>query len=159
LTNRIHIDAPTGVIEVEGEKEFVEAQLDKLMPLIQACGFGTRPTSQTGQQDNAQNSVVGDPASSPTASEGVSQDGKKKPKRSTKIPPKGQSCADRITVLRNEGFFKTKKTPAEIAKGLEVKGWHHTTSQAGAAAVNMFKRDDLQRTKDGKAWVYFWDRD
>mgnify|MGYP001105887769 CR=1 FL=1 len=34
MTNRIHIDAPAGIVDLEGEKEFVEGMLSKLFPLI-----------------------------------------------------------------------------------------------------------------------------
>ncbi|MCV3736372.1 hypothetical protein OCK02_09160 [Rhizobium sp. TRM96647] len=43
MTNRVHIDAPAGVIEIEGEKDFVEGLLAKLFPLIEEVGFGSRP--------------------------------------------------------------------------------------------------------------------
>lgn len=160
MTNRIHIDAPTGVIEVEGEKEFVEAQLDKLMPLIQACGFGTRPSigtretepvsgiapPVTGSDDEASGSDA--PASS-----------RKKLKRGGKATPKGHSCADRMLVLKGEGYFKTQRTPAEIVEALGKKGWTHNTSQVSAAGGNMFTRGDILRTKVGKGFAYYWDRD
>ncbi|WP_149587440.1 hypothetical protein [Tabrizicola flagellatus] len=47
LTNRVHIDAPAGVIEIEGEKDFVEGLLGRLFPLIEEAGFGSRPPRQT----------------------------------------------------------------------------------------------------------------
>ena len=66
MTSRIHINAPTGVIEVEGAEEFVEAQLDKLLPLIEACGFGTRPIpaapAPAGTNGTADEELPSDPA-------------------------------------------------------------------------------------------------
>jgi hypothetical protein len=61
--------------------------------------------------------------------------------------------------LKGEGFFKAKKSPTEIVSGLEVKGWTHTVNQVGAALTPMFNKGEIQRTKDGTNWVYFWDRD
>jgi len=41
--NRIHIDAPAGIIDLEGEKDYVEGLPAKLFPLIEEAGFGSRP--------------------------------------------------------------------------------------------------------------------
>lgn len=146
------------MIEVEGEKDFVEAQLDKLMPLIQACGFGTRsaavqlpePESEVAEHAEAAHSDNGTAAG---------KNGANKSKRNVNRPPKGHSCADRITVLKEDGFFKSQKTPAEIVEALAKKGWTHNGNQVSAAAGKMFNRGDIQRTKAGKGFAYFWDRD
>lgn len=159
MTNRIHIDAPTGVIEVEGEKDFVEAQLDKLMPLITACGFGTRPVAAQAAEQNSETLDEGD-ASASENGKATPLNGAKKSKRSVNRPPKGHSCADRMMSLRSEGFFKERKTPADIVNGLKSKGFTHTSNQVGAAGTNMHKRGDIQRTKTGDGpWEYYWDRD
>ncbi|MEZ5791148.1 MAG: hypothetical protein R3D34_10290 [Nitratireductor sp.] len=159
LTNRIHIDAPTGIIEVEGEKEFVEAQLDKLMPLIQACGFGTRPKESAGPVPNIDNIDSRRNSGVVDGDEEAQQNSKKKSKRGVRNPPKGHSCSSRISSLRDEGFFKVQKSPSEIVEGLARKGWTHTSNQVSASAGSMFNRGDLQRTKSGNGFAYFWDRD
>jgi len=75
-------------------------------------------------------------------------------------PPKGQSCADRVLILRGEKFFKSHRSSAEIVDGLAAKGWTHNNNQVGAALSSMFRRGDIQRTKEsGGAWKYYWDRD
>lgn len=158
MTNRIHIDAPTGVIEVEGEKDFVEAQLDKLMPLILACGFGTRPAAAHAAEQVAE-AVDQSVALAPENGKATPQNGAKKSKRSVNRPPKGHSCADRITTLKESGFFKSQKTPSEIVEALAKKGWTHNSSQVSAAAGVMFNRGDIQRTKVGNGFAYFWDQD
>lgn len=161
MTNRIHIDAPTGVIEVEGEKDFVETQLDKLLPLIEACGFGTRPAA-TETADGLKREIP--PPIPELANDGNGEGNSKgveprKTRRAVNKPPKGHSCADRIKVLRDEGFFKERRTPTQIVHGLKAKGFTHTTSQVGAAGTNMHKRGDIQRTKSGSGpWEYYWDR-
>jgi hypothetical protein len=153
MTNRVHIDAPAGVVEIEGEKEFVEGLLAKVFPLLEAAGFGSRPPTNggaTGEQ----------PDDSPQVDQPADQTGKgKTKKRRTNAPPKGQSCADRITTLKQGGFFKDHKSVADIVAGLEVKGWTHNGNQVGAALTHMFGRGDIQRTKEGdSAWMYYWDR-
>lgn len=161
MTNRIHIDAPTGVIEVEGEKDFVEAQLDKLMPLIQACGFGTAPRPKSSDVAAGGAQVMPDTESTEdgNGSENNPTNGRKRTRKAGKATPKGHSCADRMLVLRGEGFFKSQKVPAEIVEGLGKKGWTHNTSQVSAAGGNMFTRGDILRTKVGNGFAYYWDRD
>jgi len=155
MTNRVHIDAPAGVVEIEGEKEFVEGLLAKVFPLLEAAGFGSRPPTNDGATGDQSNDLAqGD---QPLADQNGK--GKTKKRRGT-TPPKGQSCADRILTLKQEGFFKPKRSVPEIIEGLESKGWTHNGNQVGAALTNMFGRGDIQRTKEGGGpWKYFWDRD
>lgn len=159
MTNRIHIDAPTGGIEVEGEKDFVEAQLDKLLPLIESCGFGTIPSVSQAPVDDA--NASGDAVSQAVEdmNEPVGDEKQKKSRRGKVRAPKGQSCADRIKVLKDDGFFKEQRTTSDIVAGLASKGWTHNTSQVSAAAGPMFDRGEIQRTKAGQGFAYFWDRD
>ena len=152
--NRIMIDAPTGLIEIEGEKDFVEAQLDKILPLIEGCGFGQ--SVKPSEDDTSQASPNSKEVAPPVASDA---NGGKKTKRAIDRPPKGHSCADRILELRKDGFFKDQKTPAQIAEGLGKKGWTHTPNQVSAAAGQMFKRGEIQRTSVDKGFAYYWDRD
>lgn len=153
MTNRVHIDAPAGVVEIEGEKDFVEGLLAKLFPLLEEAGFGSRPPNG---------------ASVHTAEEAVEpedvapeQTGKPKgKKRTANKPPKGHSCADRILTLKSDGFFKDHRTTGEIVEGLKNKGWTHAANQVAAALTTMFGRQEIQRTKEGNgSWKYFWDRD
>ncbi len=155
MTNRVHIDAPAGVVEIEGEKDFVEGLLGKLFPLIEEVGFGSRPRSTVSSDP------VADPVSD--AADEVSADAtetsKKRVRKSVKQPPAGQSCPARIQVLKEEGFFKEHRAPADIVEALKAKGWTHNLSQVGAATSQMFSKGTIQRTKVGKGpWQYFWDR-
>lgn len=153
MTNRVHIDAPAGIVEIEGEKDFVEGLLAKLFPLLEEAGFGSRPPSGAIPQVNEEPTEQEEPA--------VEQTGKTKAKRrKVSAPPKGQSCAARISTLRSEGFFKDHRSATDIVEGLKGKGWTHAPNQVGAALSKMFERGDIQRTKEGNgSWKYFWDRD
>jgi hypothetical protein len=153
LTNRVHVDAPAGVVEIEGEKDFVEGLLSKLFPLLEEAGFGSRPpNTHAGLAADAGGSSQPEVASS---EEVAKARGKKR-----SVPPKGHSCADRIISLKNDGFFKRHHTTGEIVEGLKSKGWTHNSNQVGAARTNMFGRNEIQRTKEGSgSWKYFWDRD
>lgn len=158
MTNRVHIDAPAGIIDIEGEKDFVEGLLAKLFPLIEEAGFGSRPQGLASGLDDEV------PANAPLIAEVPASDDlttKLKPKkRRTSAPPPGQSCAARILVLKQEDFFKGHhRSVSEIVSGLAAKGWTHKSNQVGASLTQMFGKGDIQRTKEGNgSWKYFWDR-
>lgn len=156
MTNRVHIDAPAGVIEIEGEKDFVEGLLARLFPLIEEAGFGTRAPIHTGD--------ITPSASQASLSDSVvveeSPEKGKQRRRASKATPKGQSCADRIATLKSDGFFKELRSNIEVVEGLKAKGWIHQPNQVAAALTNLFGRSQIQRTKEGNsAWKFFWDRD
>lgn len=148
-SNRVMIDAAAGVFELEGEADFVATQLDKLLPLVSAGGF---VKVQPDNEDSTDNQ-------SPPAADPKPSGGKKNRRGTSSRPPKGHSCADRMITLREDGFFKEQKTPAQIVEGLGAKGWTHASNQVSAAAGQMFKRGDIQRTKVGQGFAYYWDRE
>lgn len=155
MTNRVHIDAPSGIVDIEGEKDFVEGMLARLFPLIEAAGFGSNPKnySATITQDPEQQSDTDTLGSEET-------EAPKLKRRRSGNPPKGASCSDRMLVLKSEGFFKEQRGTPEIVAALGRKGWIHKSNQVAAAAESLFKRNLIQRTKDGKnPWKFFWDRD
>jgi hypothetical protein len=157
VTNRVHIDAPAGVIEIEGEKEFVEGLLAKLFPLIEEAGFGSRPLAEEPAQApvDEQSGSRANPAENRTPTDVA----KKPPRKAVKMPPAGQSCPARIQILKEEGFFREHRAPSDIVAKLREKGWTHNLNQVGAATSALFTKGVLQRTKVGKGpWLYFWDR-
>ncbi len=149
--NKVRIDAPAGIVEVEGEKDFVEEQVDKILPIIQAAGFGAN-----ARRAQAQAEEVAERTASGDSNEEPEQAAKKR--RKIVAPPKGQSCRDRIKVLKGDDFFKQQRTPSDIVEGLGKKGWTHNGNQVGATLTQMFEKGELQRTKDGGNFKYFWDR-
>jgi hypothetical protein len=156
MTNKVHIDAPAGVVEIEGEKDFVEGLLAKLFPLLEEAGFGSRPPHD-GRVQTSQMETDGG-LDDETAEENSSS-GKTKVRRKRSVAPKGHSCADRMLALKEEGFFKIKRSGGEIVAGLAEKGFTHKPNQVAAAGESLFKRNLLQRTKDGNGpFKYYWDR-
>lgn len=142
---KVRIDAPSGVVELEGDERFVTAYLDKLLPFIEAGGFGTSLGQDVTNPNDGNNGA-----------------GNKKPprkRRAPKRPPAGSSCRERIVNLRDDAFFKEKRSLSEIVKGLAQKGWVHTSNQVGASLSQMFSNGEIQRTQDGKSFKYFYDRD
>ena len=153
MSNRVHINAPAGIIDIEGEKDFVEGLLGKLFPLFEGVGFGSRPVSDgsTSVTEDA-----GDVSVGPELSANFPR-----PKAKTKISraPKGQTCAARILRLRDEGYFKSKRSISDIVSGLENIGFTHDARTVSANANTMLKGNKIQRTKVAGDWVYYWDRD
>ncbi len=157
MTNRVHIDAPAGVVEIEGEKDFVEGLLGKLFPLIEEVGFGSRPRSTVSTNPIAD--PVSDVADEVLNEATTTEISRKRIRKSVKQPPTGQSCPARIQILKDDGFFKEHRSPADIVAALKAKGWTHNQSQVGAATSQMFGKGTIQRTKVGKGpWRYYWDR-
>ena len=156
MTNRVHIDAPSGIIDIEGERDFVEGLLAKLLPILEKTRFGSRPTNNEPAKFKHSEDEPGneDEVEDETSNE------RPKIKRKRSVAPKGHSCADRMLALKGEGFFKEKKGVSDIVAGLAGKGFTHKTNQVSAAGESLFKRGLLQRTKDGNGpFQYFWDRD
>ena len=126
MTSRLKIDVTSGVLEVEGEEEFVL----KLYEDAKEAGLlALRPsrldawTSEESVQDS-------------------------KTKRG------GPSCAERILELVSGGFFDKPKSASEIKGGLEQNGHSYAANQVGAALTNLYQRGSLRRLKPGKEWVY-----
>lgn len=157
MTNRVHIDAPAGIVEIEGEKDFVEGLLAKLFPLLEEAGFGSRAPHKEYTATNLDEAEAGQEEEHV---EEKGDNGRAKPKRKRSVAPKGHSCADRMIALKEEGFFKDKRGTSEIVTGLGEKGFTHKVNQVAAAGESLFKRGLLQRTKDGNGpFKYYWDRD
>lgn len=153
--NRVHIDAPAGIIDIEGEKDFVEGMLAKLFPLIEEAGFGSRPRL------NGQEPVVEEAPAAADAEPVDNGNGKarSRTRKAGKKPPAGHSCAERILALKSEGYFSEKRSTYDMVTKLAERRQTHNVSQVSAAAGNLVQRSQLQRIKDGNGWLYYWDRD
>jgi hypothetical protein len=149
---KVRIDAPHGIVEIEGDAEFVASFYEKLAPLVDRAHFGTAVRAEeapTGGEpdpmgDDGESTEVGKP---------------KRKKRTAQRPPSGQGCRDRILKLKEAKFFAEKKSASDIVVGLGKNGFTHNVSQVGAALTAMFNKGEIQRTKDGGGnWQFFWDR-
>lgn len=151
---RVRVDAPAGIIELEGEAAFVSGFFEKMLPLIEKAGFGVSVAAPARVVGNEEAS--GEDAAAKVAPDPATPKPRKK-KRAN--PPAGSSCRDRILTLKSDGFFKDQRTPADIVAGLAKKGWVHNGNQVGASLTRMFEKNEIQRTSDGNGFSYYWDRD
>jgi len=151
---KVKIDISAGLIELEGESEFVGTYLDKLLPIIEGTGFGN------GYRDSPEESAQNNGANEVDSPQQNGTDATKKKRRVSRRPPAGASCRDRILILKGDGFFKEHRSPTDIVAGLGKKGWTHKTNQVSAALTTMFANGEIQRTKaaDGTGFDYYWDR-
>jgi hypothetical protein len=153
MSCKVRIDAPHGIVEIEGDAEFVASFYEKLAPLVDRAHFGTAVRIEDLTLPQNENGI-----SEEEAETGSQAKGKKKRKTSQR-PPSGSSCRDRILQLKSSGFFKSKQSASAIVTGLATNGFTHTLPQVGAALTPMFEKGEIQRTKDGGgSWKYFWDR-
>lgn len=149
---RVKIDIQAGLIELEGEHDFVGSYLDKLLPLVESAGL------TSGGKNAAKAST--DELSSAREQDDDGVDTGKKKRKVPKRPPSGASCRDRILGVKADGYFAEHRTPTDIVGALGKKGWTHTSNQVSAALGTMFNAGEIQRTKsaDGRGFTYFWDR-
>jgi hypothetical protein len=153
---RVKIDVASGLIELEGEEDFVSTYLEKLLPMVQAAGFGGTAHLDNGARDETSDAESDGLA----ATENPIADGAKKKRKLGRRPPAGTSCRDRILILKGDGFFKNHHSTTEIVDGLAKKGWTYKSNQVGAALTVMFEKGEIQRTKDSSksGFSYYWDR-
>lgn len=138
---KARVDIRAGQIELEGDKDFVQANLDKFRELMAQRGQKSEPDEDEAAADADESSNGKDTKIKRRRPKGVA----------------GDSCRDRILKLKEDGFFAAQRTPADIVKGLAAKGWTNSHNQVTAALTPMFETGQLKRTSDGKGFKYFWD--
>jgi hypothetical protein len=71
-----------------------------------------------------------------------------------------ESVADRILSLKDEGFFKSPRSIAEIRQELQRNGWHYAVTSLSGPLQSLVKkralrRDDVQSETGRSGWKYF----
>ncbi len=64
------------------------------------------------------------------------------------------SATDMILRLKNEGFFKEKRTLGDIQKELEKHGYIYPQSSLSAIVIRLLRKGELGRVREEKGWVY-----
>jgi len=72
-------------------------------------------------------------------------------------PPK--SCAERILSLKDDGFFKSQRSIAEIRTELKKNGWHYPVTSLSGPLQSLIRnrklrREDVQGGEARKGWKY-----
>ena len=83
---------------------------------------------------------------------------KKKSHVSTGSASQSKSTSGRILVLKEEGFFSSPKSMAEVREELAAHGWHYPNTTLSGEFIKLVQRRELrrQKLKDGKkkGWKY-----
>jgi len=65
---------------------------------------------------------------------------------SAELPSKTpKSCSERILSLRNEGFFKSPRTLADIRNELQMHGWTYPITSLSGPVQKLVQRRELRR--------------
>lgn len=134
---RMIIDLQKGLIEIEGDEKFVEriysdfreSTLEKL----------SQRTFENVGSDEKQPVTDGETTF---------------PKKSRRRKAGGPSCASRIEILKDEGFFGAARSPAEVREKLSEKGSTYESKNVAAALTDLIKAAKLRRFKDNGNWMY-----
>lgn len=113
-------------VTVEGNAEEVSALLDRFSGT--ASGLGPRKSRKWQKPQ--------------TASEG-------KPVKAKRAGP-----MEYIRVLKTAGFFKTKRTIAEVRDKLEEGAHIYQVTSLSAPLYRLVKRRELRRVKEDRVWKY-----
>ena len=73
----------------------------------------------------------------------------KKPQRKTRKGP-----TSLILALRDQGFFKGRKTLSDIQRKLEEQGHIYAQTSLSPILVRLVRSKELRRLKGKKGWVY-----
>ncbi|MBD9524744.1 hypothetical protein IB262_33245 [Ensifer sp. ENS02] len=148
---KVIINTQAVSIELEGEDGFVRTYLDKLMPIIERSRATTtdlpKVAAPSAPELKATPVVVEQPAEVAPAAVAVSRGSKR---------VAGNSCRDKIKVLRGEGFFDDQRSISDVAKALRAKGHEHNLNQVGAALSTMHDRGEIQRQSVDGRFKYSW---
>ena len=77
---------------------------------------------------------------------------KSTPTSKAKTQPKGP--IGHVAALRDEGYFKARRTLADIQQKLEERGHIYAQTSLSPALVRLTRKRELRRLKTNKGWVY-----
>jgi hypothetical protein len=135
---KLLFDLQRGLVEVEGEEQFVEkVYADLRSTLSQKVASFTAPPI-----------VVPEPS-------GNTPDTPEEPKKTRKrTKSSGPSCPSRIEALKSEDFFKELRTSKEISDKLREKGTAYEGKRIASALHNLTTSGKLRRIQEGGVWRY-----
>ena len=134
---RLSVDLQNGLIEIEGELEFVERIYDEMRPFLLGR-LEISPSAKPVKNGSGRN--------------------KDNPSKEQKSPRRrksaGPSCASRIKELQDDGFFALPRVVGEVKEKLSEKGATYENKHVAAALTQLTQSSVLRRFKEEKTWHY-----
>jgi len=130
-------DLQRGLIEIEGEEQFVEKVYTDLRATLSHKVANYSAPLPEAESDIAEPSNSDEP--------------KKTRKRSKSSGP---SCASRIDALKSDKFFDQLRTAKEVTDKLRQKGTAYEAKRVAAALLNLTSSGKLRRIEEDSVWKY-----
>jgi hypothetical protein len=130
-------DLQRGLIEIEGEEQFVEKVYNDLRATL-------------SHKVANYSALLPDPETA-IAEPSTSDEPKKTRKRSKSSGP---SCASRIDALKSDKFFDQLRTAKEVTDKLRQKGTAYEGKRVAAALLNLTSSGKLRRIEEDSVWKY-----
>ena len=144
MTVKLHINAGTGLFEIEGDPDFVPRIYEDLKSVLLE-----RLVRYNANPQELPKTTTFEPAASEPNGDAT---GKKARRGVTKRA--GPSCADRIISLKGKGFFSGPQSGKQVKEGLRDDGHSYQSNQVAAALTNLHGRGELRRTGAEGKWQY-----
>jgi hypothetical protein len=142
VSARLSINFAAGTIEADGSEQFVNSIYTDLKDLVVSrysqVKIGTVPDSPAVNLEEI---------STDDTAEKI-----RKPRRKLKVA--GPSCASRILVLKDEGFFGTLRSATEVGEKLREKGTAYEAKHIAASLLDLVKRGQVRRVSQSGNWAY-----
>ncbi|MFL6727966.1 MAG: hypothetical protein ACJ8FS_15855 [Sphingomicrobium sp.] len=143
MNTRLTVNLANGVIEAEGDSDFVKSIYADLREIIIARSASLRAVS------GSPNFTPPDDADE--ASDTDAQKGKKGRRRGK---ASGPSCASRISALKDEGYFSELRSAGDVGAKLREKGTAYEGKHVAASLIDLVRRGALRRVSKGGSWSY-----
>ena len=142
MAARLSINFAAGTIEADGSEEFVDRIYADLKDLLLSKYSGIQIARPLG-------------GGADRADDGGEEDSEDKPRKTRrKTKSSGPSCAARILVLKDEGFFGSLRSATEVGDKLREKGTAYEGKHVAAALLDLVKRGQVRRVNQGGSWAY-----
>jgi hypothetical protein len=133
-------DLQRGVIEVDGEEQFVErVYTDLRSTLLDKVANLSAPSAQLDKEATAAWGAT------------IAEEPRKARKRTKNSGP---SCASRIDSLKADHFFDELRSSKDIGDKLREKGTAYEGKHVAAALISMTAGGKLRRVLEGGVWKY-----
>ena len=143
MNTRLIVNLASGVIEAEGDSEFVKSIYADLRETIIARSANLPAGSAS-------------PNFTPPdeADEAADTDGQKGKKGRRRGKASGPCCAALISGLKDEGYFSELRSAGDVGAKLREKGTAYEGKHVAASLIDLVRRGALRRVSEGGSWSY-----